>query len=35
MQNKHEIDAALAIGAEKARAVAKEVLGRVRSKTGY
>lgn len=35
MENKHEIDSALAIGAEKARAVAKEVLGRVRSKTGY
>jgi tryptophanyl-tRNA synthetase len=35
MENKHEIDEALAIGAEKARVVAQEVLGRVRSKTGY
>lgn len=35
MDNKHEIDKALAIGAEKARVVAQEVLGRVRSKTGY
>ncbi len=35
MENKHEIDDALAIGAEKARVVAQEVLKRVRSKTGY
>ena len=35
MENKSEIDEALSIGAEKARVVAQEVLGRVRSKTGY
>ncbi len=35
MNNKHEIDAALAIGAEKASSVAKEVLHRVREKIGY
>jgi tryptophanyl-tRNA synthetase len=35
MDNKHEIDAALAVGAEKARVVAREVLDRVRSKVGY
>ncbi|CAM1345853.1 tryptophan--tRNA ligase [Tenacibaculum crassostreae] len=35
MENKHEIDEALAIGAEKARVVAKEVLQRVREKVGY
>ena len=34
MENKHEIDDALAIGAEKARVVAQEVLKRFRSKTG-
>jgi len=35
MENRHEIDEALAIGAEKARIVAKDVLKRVRSKVGY
>lgn len=35
MTNPSKIDEALAIGAEKARAVAKEVLKRVRSKVGY
>ncbi len=35
MNNKHEIDEALAVGAEKARAVAQQVLGRVRDKVGY
>ena len=35
MENQHEIDKALAIGAEKARIVAKEVLQRVRAKVGY
>lgn len=35
MENKHEIDEALTIGAEKARAVASEVLKRVRNKIGY
>lgn len=35
MNNKKEIDDALAIGAEKARVVAKEVLLRVREKFGY
>lgn len=35
MANLNEVDAALAIGAEKARAVANEVLKRVREKTGY
>ena len=35
MSNLHEIDAALAIGAEKARKVAKSVLKRVREKIGY
>jgi tryptophanyl-tRNA synthetase len=35
MENKNEIDAALAIGAQKAHTVANEVLGRVRSKAGY
>lgn len=35
MNNLHEIDAALAIGAEKARKVAKDVLKRVRKKIGY
>ena len=35
MENKHEIDEALAVGAEKARVVAKGVLQRVREKIGY
>ena len=35
MDNKDEIDAALAVGAEKARKVAREVLDRVREKVGY
>jgi tryptophanyl-tRNA synthetase len=35
MNNLNEIDAALAIGAEKAKLVANEVLGRVREKVGY
>lgn len=35
MENKHEIDEALAIGAEKARLVAGDVLKRVRNKIGY
>lgn len=35
MADKSQIDEALAIGAEKARAVAKGVLSRVREKTGY
>ncbi|WP_343328239.1 tryptophan--tRNA ligase [Polaribacter staleyi] len=35
MENKHEIDAALEIGAEKASEVAKGVLKRVRAKIGY
>ena len=35
MDNKHEIDAALSVGAEKARVVAREVLNRVRAKVGY
>ena len=35
IENKNEIDAALAIGAEKAKAVANEVLARVREKVGY
>lgn len=35
MDNKKEIDDALAIGAEKAKKVAQEVLQRVRNKTGY
>ncbi len=35
MNNLNEIDAALAIGAEKARKVAKGVLKRVRKKIGY
>ena len=35
MDNKHEIDAALEIGAEKATEVAKGVLKRVRAKIGY
>jgi tryptophanyl-tRNA synthetase len=35
MNNFDEIDAALKIGAEKARLVAKDVLKRVREKVGY
>ncbi len=35
MENKHEIDEALAVGAEKARVIAKDVLKRVRTKVGY
>ncbi|KAB1160650.1 MULTISPECIES: tryptophan--tRNA ligase [Tenacibaculum] len=35
MENRNEIDEALAIGAEKARAIAKDVLKRVRDKVGY
>ena len=35
MENKHEIDEALTIGAEKARKVAQEVLKRTRVKLGY
>ncbi len=35
MANLNEVDAALAIGAEKAKTVANDVLKRVRKKTGY
>ncbi|MBM71200.1 MAG: tryptophan--tRNA ligase [Crocinitomicaceae bacterium] len=35
MANRKEIDAALKIGAEKARKIASEVLARTRSKVGY
>ncbi len=35
MNNLNEVDDALAIGAEKARTIAQEVLGRVRQKLGY
>jgi tryptophanyl-tRNA synthetase len=35
MENKHEIDEALEIGAEKATIVATGVLQRVRAKIGY
>ena len=35
MNNQHEVDEALAVGAEKARKVASEVLKRVREKLGY
>lgn len=35
IENQHEIDDALAIGAEKAKKVANEVLTRVRKKVGY
>ena len=35
MENRHEIDEALAIGAKKAQTVAKGVLQRVREKIGY
>nr|MBC8150899.1 tryptophan--tRNA ligase [Bacteroidota bacterium] len=35
ISNREEIDVALAQGAERARAVASEVLSRVRGKIGY
>jgi len=35
MENVEEIDKALAIGAEKARVIANDVLKRVRTKVGY
>ncbi|MGB1042064.1 MAG: tryptophan--tRNA ligase [Tenacibaculum sp.] len=35
MENRHEIDEALAVGAKKARVIAKDVLKRVRDKVGY
>lgn len=35
MENPHKMDAVLALGAEKARKVAREVLNRVRNKFGY
>ena len=35
IENKEEIDKALAIGAEKAHTIANEVLARVRTKVGY
>jgi tryptophanyl-tRNA synthetase len=35
MENKHEIDAALSVGAEKARVIAKQTLERVRRRVGY
>jgi len=35
MANKHEIDAALKVGAEKAHVVANDVIKRVRTKVGY
>ncbi len=35
MENRNEIDEALAVGAEKARTVATDVLQRVREKVGY
>lgn len=35
MENKNEVDKALAVGAEKARVVAQEVLKRTREKLGY
>lgn len=35
MENRHEIDAALSVGAEKARRTARVVLDRVRQKVGY
>jgi len=35
MNNKHEVDSALAVGAQKARKVAQGVLARVRQKIGY
>jgi len=35
MNNLHEIDKALKVGAEKAKVVANAVLNRVREKVGY
>jgi tryptophanyl-tRNA synthetase len=35
MENKHEIDEALSIGAEKASATASKVIKRLRKKIGY
>ena len=35
MENKHEIDEALSIGAEKANATASTVIKRLRKKIGY
>jgi tryptophanyl-tRNA synthetase len=35
MENKHEIDEALKVGAEKANEIANGVLKRVRAKIGY
>ncbi|WP_028891737.1 tryptophan--tRNA ligase [Tenacibaculum sp. 47A_GOM-205m] len=35
MENRHEIDEALAVGAKKAKVIAKDVLQRVRGKIGY
>ncbi|TYP99678.1 tryptophanyl-tRNA synthetase [Tenacibaculum adriaticum] len=35
MENRNEVDEALAVGAEKARVVAQDVLKRVREKIGY
>jgi tryptophanyl-tRNA synthetase len=35
MENRHEIDTALALGAEKARITANSVLKRIRNKIGY
>jgi tryptophanyl-tRNA synthetase len=35
MENKDEIEKALAVGAKKATAVANDVLARVRAKIGY
>ena len=35
MNNLDEVDKALAIGAEKAKVVANDVLQRVRAKVGY
>lgn len=35
MENRHEIDEALEVGAEKARKIAQDVLQRVRKKIGY
>ncbi len=35
MDNKHEIDEALSVGAEKAKKIAQDVLQRVRKKIGY
>jgi tryptophanyl-tRNA synthetase len=35
MENRHEVDEALEVGAEKARKIAQDVLQRVRKKIGY